>query len=144
MYCCGPWQCIGAFCMLSARSRRESLSCPFPKDCKESDSQAIIKERIFLLSLNRFTTYTLHKMHQYCQFNITLWSFFSFHAGDKQPPLKKVQSTRKRFRFYVYSPEHDRECETVKVISSHLLVAGLIVTKQRIDTNITSLTRTPF
>lgn len=101
--------------MLSARPRRESLSCPFPKDCKESDSQAIIKERIFLFSLNRFTTYTLNKMHQYCQFNITLWSFFSFHAGDKQPPLKKVQSTRKRFRFYVYSPEHDRECETVKV-----------------------------
>lgn len=101
-------------------------------------------KRIFLLSLNTFTTYTLHIMYQYCQFNITLSSFFSFHAGDKQPPLKKVQSTRKRFRFYVYSPEHDRECEAVKVISSHLLVAGPIVTKQRINTNITSLTRTPF
>ena len=32
--------------MLSARSRRESLSRPFPKDCKDSDSQAIMKERV--------------------------------------------------------------------------------------------------
>ncbi|XP_029195174.2 LOW QUALITY PROTEIN: uncharacterized protein LOC114960864 [Acropora millepora] len=42
-------------------------------------------------------------------------------SGDKQPPMKKVQSTRKRFRFYVYSPEHDRECETVK---NYMLKAG--------------------
>lgn len=70
---------------------------------------------------------------------------YFFHAGgDKQPPLKKVQSPRKRFRFYVYSPEHDRECEAVKVISSLLLVVGLNVTKQRINTSKTSLTRTPI
>ena len=36
---------------------------------------------------------------------------------DKEAVQKKLPKTRKKFQFFVYSPEHDKECEAVKVIS---------------------------
>ena len=42
--------------------------------------------------------------------------FFSL-VPDKEAMQKKLPKIRKKFQFYVYSPEHDKECEAVKVIS---------------------------
>lgn len=42
---------------------------------------------------------------------------------DKEAVQKKLPKTRKKFQFYVYSPEHDKECEAVKVISLLIFLA---------------------
>lgn len=42
-------------------------------------------------------------------------------GADKQFSQKKLQMHRKRFRFFVYSPEHDKECDAVK---NYMIKAG--------------------
>ena len=44
--------------------------------------------------------------------------FFFSVLAEKHPPQKKVKKPagHRKFYFYMYSPEHDRECEAVKVI----------------------------
>lgn len=41
--------------------------------------------------------------------------------AEKQAVQKKPQKARKKFHFFVYSPEHDRECDAVK---NYMLKAG--------------------
>ena len=52
--------------------------------------------------------------------NDGLFGFKFFSVAEKQAVQKKPQKARKKFHFFVYSPEHDRECDAVKVISSLL------------------------
>lgn len=51
-----------------------------------------------------------------------LWGYkfgkFFLSVAEKHCAMKKPQKARKKFQFFVYSPEHDRECEAVKVLCS--------------------------